>query len=253
MEKDVGALLRQTARLIRDDDDYLSAQADAAFEACSNGDQSLQVERLVACALPIRRRVLLRWLNEQANQALNLISAAGIERILELLPEREGSVSVPLGNGVSVCRMYDRLVLELPSVKPALPHLLSTLDPNPTETLWGPFRIVAHRTTGFLAPTSKLGAWPCEAFLSQSKVGGRDLKVRGFEPGDRIRLNSGGTKKLQDIFTDAKIPRAMRSHWPVIELAGEIIWVPGYQVDCLVHVEGPEAESIHIRIEQISS
>jgi tRNA(Ile)-lysidine synthase len=36
-----------------------------------------------------------------------------------------------------------------------------------------------------------------------------------------------GTKKLQDIFVDAKIPRHIRGHWPVVVTASnEIVWVP---------------------------
>jgi tRNA(Ile)-lysidine synthetase-like protein len=39
-----------------------------------------------------------------------------------------------------------------------------------------------------------------------------------------------GSKKLQDIFTDLKIPKAQRESWPVVECGGEIIWLPGYRI-----------------------
>jgi tRNA(Ile)-lysidine synthase len=39
-----------------------------------------------------------------------------------------------------------------------------------------------------------------------------------------------GSKKLQDIFTDLKIPKAQRGNWPVVECGGEIIWLPGYRI-----------------------
>ena len=46
--------------------------------------------------------------------------------------------------------------------------------------------------------------------------------------GDRIRpLGLGGTKKLQDVFVDAKVPRAERSVWPLLTGRGRILWVPG--------------------------
>ena len=36
-----------------------------------------------------------------------------------------------------------------------------------------------------------------------------------------------GTKKLQDIFVDAKVPKHLRDYWPVVVTAGnEIVWVP---------------------------
>ena len=54
------------------------------------------------------------------------------------------------------------------------------------------------------------------------------LGVRTPKAGDRIRpLGLGGTKKLQDIFVDAKVPRVERSGWPVITAGGVVAWVPG--------------------------
>ena len=41
----------------------------------------------------------------------------------------------------------------------------------------------------------------------------------------------GGTKSLQDLFTDRKVPRALRHTLPVIEAEGEIVWVAGVAVD----------------------
>jgi len=55
------------------------------------------------------------------------------------------------------------------------------------------------------------------------------LRIRRTRPGDRVRpLGLGGTKKLQDVFIDAKVPRDARSSWPIVEDArGLVVWVPG--------------------------
>jgi tRNA(Ile)-lysidine synthase len=37
----------------------------------------------------------------------------------------------------------------------------------------------------------------------------------------------GGSKSLQDLFTDRKVPRALRRTLPVVEANGEIVWVAG--------------------------
>lgn len=52
-----------------------------------------------------------------------------------------------------------------------------------------------------------------------------NLFVRVWKTGDKI-VTIAGSKKLQDIFTDAKIPKKERKTWPVIENGSEIIWVP---------------------------
>jgi tRNA(Ile)-lysidine synthase len=54
------------------------------------------------------------------------------------------------------------------------------------------------------------------------------LRMRNPRPGDRLRpLGLGGSKKLQDVFVDAKVPREDRPSWPVLEGDGAVIWVPG--------------------------
>ncbi len=73
------------------------------------------------------------------------------------------------------------------------------------------------------------GKW--EASISLEKIAAREVTVRTAKPGDRMNpYGMVGSKKLQDIFTDLKIPKAQRADWPVIECAGEIIWLPGYRI-----------------------
>ena len=61
------------------------------------------------------------------------------------------------------------------------------------------------------------------------------LRARAWMRGDRLKpLGLGGrSKKLQDVFVDAKIPQVQRKAWPVIvggELPGVILAVPGIVV-----------------------
>jgi tRNA(Ile)-lysidine synthase len=54
------------------------------------------------------------------------------------------------------------------------------------------------------------------------------LEVRTWQHGDRMRpAGLGGTKSLQDIFTDRKVPRETRHQVPVVVSQGEIAWIPG--------------------------
>lgn len=56
--------------------------------------------------------------------------------------------------------------------------------------------------------------------------GGGAVVARSRLPGDRIRL-PGGSRKLQDVFVDRKVPRPMRAHIPVVALDGAPFWLPG--------------------------
>ena len=59
------------------------------------------------------------------------------------------------------------------------------------------------------------------------------LKVRAWRAGDRL---AGRTKKVQDVFVDAKIPRSERDSWPLVVRGNEVVAVPG-----IVEAEGIEA------------
>jgi tRNA(Ile)-lysidine synthase len=50
------------------------------------------------------------------------------------------------------------------------------------------------------------------------------LKVRGWRPGDRL---AGRTRKVSDVFVDAKIPRSDREGWPLVVRGAEVVAVPG--------------------------
>jgi len=94
-----------------------------------------------------------------------------------------------------------------------------------------------------------------------------DLRLTvGFRrPGLRLRaVGVAGSRKLQDVLTDAKVPRHLRDRLPLVFGDGRLAWVPGIAVDtdCAappgspgVHVEldwGPEfpvvlSSSLHRR------
>jgi len=52
-----------------------------------------------------------------------------------------------------------------------------------------------------------------------------NLKVRTWRKGDKIEAKFG-TKKIQDVFTDAKIELSERSRWPIITHNNKVVWVP---------------------------
>lgn len=84
--------------------------------------------------------------------------------------------------------------------------------------------------------SAELRAAPCDEPLAvtrhvelQRAAFGERAIVRGPRPGDRLRPRGlGGTKKVQDILTDAKVPRADRAAVPVVVGRDGPVWVVGY-------------------------
>ena len=61
---------------------------------------------------------------------------------------------------------------------------------------------------------------------------GLDLRLGFRRPGLTMRPRGGrGTRKLQDIFVDARVPREERDTWPLVFAAEKLAWVPGIAVD----------------------
>jgi len=57
------------------------------------------------------------------------------------------------------------------------------------------------------------------------------LEVRSPRPGDRLQpLGLGGTKKLQDLLVDRKVPREERHRLVLLLSEGRIVWVGGHGV-----------------------
>jgi len=75
------------------------------------------------------------------------------------------------------------------------------------------------------------------------------LGVRRRQPGDRMRPAGGsGSRLVQDILTDAHIPRKLRDAWPFVTVGGQIAWAPGIRPgEGYVAAKGEMA--IRIRIE----
>jgi len=61
---------------------------------------------------------------------------------------------------------------------------------------------------------------------------GAQLRVGYRRPGLRLRpLGGRGTRKLQDVFVDARVPREDRDSWPLVFAGDRLAWVPGIAVD----------------------
>lgn len=63
------------------------------------------------------------------------------------------------------------------------------------------------------------------------------LRLRGYKEGDRMMVkNLNGTKKISDIFIDAKVPRHERSTYPIlVDAKNRVLWVPNLKKSIFSH------------------
>lgn len=141
--------------------------------------------------------------------------------ILRLAAEPEGG-EVELGRGL-------RALCEAGTVRVALAEREAGPGPTrltiPGRASFGDWELEAELREGSVKP-----AGPELATLDADRLGS-DVTVRAWRPGDSMRpLGLGGTKSLQDLFTDAGVPRSLRPRLPVLVAGGEIAWVAGVAV-----------------------
>ncbi|OIP92107.1 MAG: tRNA lysidine(34) synthetase TilS [Syntrophobacteraceae bacterium CG2_30_61_12] len=87
-------------------------------------------------------------------------------------------------------------------------------------------------------------AWMDEACLRWP------LTVRTWEPGDRFQPLGmrGRTKKLQDLFTDLKVPPSLRGRLPILCDVEKICWVVGYRMDERVRIRNETVRILQISV-----
>ena len=126
-----------------------------------------------------------------------------------------------------------RALQQRETLPPALAELLSSAVGSKRVDLGGGVQAVREYDRLWLehSPVSLDGEVRWGEWRIASALPG--LKVRAWRPGDRL---AGRSKKIQDVFVDAKIPRSEREAWPLIVRGDEVVAVPG-----IVEADGIEA------------
>ena len=207
----------------------------------------LPTEFLLAHPPALQRRILRLWLFSQRQPR-----AAGLAHVQALLDRchAHGGWQVTLPGGTFAHVREGRLAIHVPAaVPPPSPSECPLPVPTRQPIRWGGVEITAETTRGIDSLSSGIGHYPATCTLSADAISGHPLTVRARQAGDRIApTGMAGSKKIQDIFVDAKLPGASRSTVPLVVCGGEIAWVPGYRVARRFAVPGAEAESVRITV-----
>jgi tRNA(Ile)-lysidine synthase len=131
-----------------------------------------------------------------------------------------------------------RVLDERRTLPPALEELLASPAGSKRVDLGGGVQAVREHDRLWLeaGPVDIDGEVVWGGWRIESRLPG--LKVRGWRPGDRL---AGRTRKIQDVFVDAKIPRSDREGWPLVVRGDEVVAVPG-----IVEAEGVTASRVDL-------
>jgi tRNA(Ile)-lysidine synthase len=169
---------------------------------------------------PAIRRLALRLMAERAADVQVPLGRARAAEIWRLVQEPEGGV-VELGGGVEAHAEHGHV------------RFTSGDRPQPGEgilTVPGVCHFGAWEVRAELEQGVPAAEGPDLAVLDPAALGSA-VTVRAWRDGDRMRpLGLDGTKSLQDLFTDRKVPRSLRRGLPVVEAGKRIAWIAGVAV-----------------------
>ncbi len=147
------------------------------------------------------------------------LSRSHVRAMLELAKGGAGGRGVDLPGNLRF-RIVGDLVQMIPTQRPAAAH-----------------RLVVEGCSGCSAPD----AVHLRAGLA--------LHVAYRQPGLRLRPAGGrGTRKLQDVFVDARVPREDRDGWPLVFAGHRLAWVPGVVAD-ESFLSGASETGVHVTVD----
>jgi len=217
---DVSTALARLAAAARADLGFLDSEAGRLL-AIAGDVEGLDRELLRLAPAAVRRQAI-----RQAVVAL-LGDAQGFSQrhwaALDAAIEGPTGARLDLPRAVIAEVLPARLRLRLRSNENAMPAIEGAVQISvPGEGSMGPWR--------FAAAAQPLPGASLVAAVAAAAAGPL-LTVRSRRAGDRFQpLGLTGTKKLQDFFTDAHVPRAERDAIPVFEAGQGIIWLAGYRI-----------------------
>jgi len=196
--------IAETARQLREEAEVLDAAVGEALAELGGGP-AISLDALKEQPAAVQRLVL-------RSLAGRAVSRSEIAQLLAV--GNRGTKSLDLGGGLRAVAEYGTLrFTRAEEAEPPAPVEL----PVPGRARFGDWELEARRDRPGDVAVTDLGS---------------AVTVRAWRDGDRMRpAGLGGSKTLQDLFTDRKVPRALRRTLPVVEAGGEIVWVAGVAVD----------------------
>ncbi len=226
--------LSRQAEMIRDDHNYLESVAAESFQkiCVTKDEQQVHMDTVALLALPlaIRRRVVRCGFRQLKGTTQDLRFDV-VQRVLDRLEHGHSGWTMKIRD-MNIALEYDRLVF---STKSAMfeghEHPAPLKIPFPGDVVWpstGQRLVVSkYHSTEIPTPPHKL-----EMHLDADTFT-PELQLRSWMPGDVFcpKGLGGRKKKIQDFFSDVKLPRSQRVKVPLLVSPEGILWVGGMRED----------------------
>ncbi|MFB4165036.1 tRNA lysidine(34) synthetase TilS [Alteribacillus sp. JSM 102045] len=229
---------------------YIEAQAEKEIQRLLLEENehfvTISAEGLRALPLPLQRRGIHLTLRYLCYSQVPELSILHIKQLIDLLHQRHPSFSLDWPGGVKVSRSYDSLCFMLYNGAGQVSKERQTRSLNvPGQVSYDDMSFIAKKTFNMKGSENQENVFVCK-----EEDAAFPLLIRKRKAGDKIQpLGMKGTKKVNRIFIDEKIPQVKRNIWPVVTDAnGKVLWIP-YLKKSSHHVKNPEIDGNYIVIQ----
>lgn len=230
--------LRRLADICCEDDRYLDQQAAALFDPAviweSAWSWALDRAQFLTFPRALQRRGIRNLIRKSLNQQYTL-GLRTVDRVIRIAAKGESGSHLDVRGGhMTVTDRHLRFVL----------HHESFIAYDRDQSVYLPQHLTVPGALMWPGTGQRLHVQPqtCSGAPAQPERGwivvdadrlSQPLMVRSWSPGDRFQPCGmhGHSKKLQDFFTDLKIPKSARSRIPLVVAPEGIVWVVGYRQD----------------------
>ena len=223
--------------MVQKEEEFWSLQVQAHWgQVCIDATPSrivLNLANLLSLHVALQRRIL-RYAIERLHGSLQRIYAVHIEALERWIGRAGSGKTMELPGGILAAREGEAFTLTSGPCIGSDPFRLEIPGPGLYE-----FRdlqlTVCLEATG--AELNKPLPGSTDLACMDADCLQWPLLIRSWEPGDRFRpLGLKGSKKVQDFFTDSKIPRSAKTSIPLLCDREKICWILGYRLDDRVKV-----------------
>ncbi|MCR4404941.1 MAG: tRNA lysidine(34) synthetase TilS [Candidatus Acetothermia bacterium] len=247
----IAARLAQTAQLLGQAADYLEGLAEARLEQMiiSRGaDELLLDRRKLLGEEPLLQSTVLREAVRRVRGTLRDLEFGHLQKMLELSRRPQQRLELDLPGGVRFRREGDRLILTKAGREEAEPRGYEfplSLGKNTLDEIGWELTLEEAEPPGVFAEER------LQVLVDRDRIA-EPLTLRIWRPGDRFRpLGMRGTKKLQDLFVDEKVPQRERGQVPLVCDRRGIVWVVGLRISEDYKVTEATRRALRIRARRL--
>lgn len=223
--------VQHLSETMHEDEAYLQAEANKVMKDIVEFDSeskmaTVKINQYKSHAHALQRRVFHLILDYLYDAFPKDLSYVHTEQFFVLLDSEKSNVQIDFPLQLKLEKSYEKLVFYFLTQHPHNNSYHKTLD-IPGETKLPDGSIIKSNFT-----RDNNNEAESSYFCDVEQVA-LPLHIRTRQPGDRMRWKGlNGSKKLKDIFIDAKIPIRDRSKWPImVDNNDNILWLIGLKKD----------------------